>query len=66
MIMQLIVQAGYGREEGSVLYPIYCDEFQHYVNSDIPEVLQNLRKYGIGMVLSIPRQRRGYTFRSHR
>lgn len=52
MIMQLIVQAGYGREEGSQLYPIYADEFQHYVNSDIPEVLQNLRKYGVGLVLA--------------
>ncbi len=52
MVMQLIVQAGYGREEGSVLWPVYADEFQHYVNSDIPEVLQNLRKYGVGMVLA--------------
>jgi hypothetical protein len=52
MILQLIVQAGYGREEGSVLYPIYCDEFQHYVTGDIPEILQNLRKFGVGCVLS--------------
>lgn len=52
MVMQLIVQAGYGREEGSVLWPVYADEFQHYVNSDIPEVLQNLRKHGVGLVLA--------------
>jgi len=52
MLLQLIVDAGYGREEGSVLWPVYADEFQHYVTSDIPEALQNLRKYGIGMVLA--------------
>ncbi|MHB8644648.1 MAG: type IV secretory system conjugative DNA transfer family protein [Thermomicrobiales bacterium] len=52
MILQLIVSAGYGREEGSVLFPVYCDEFHHYVTDDIPEILQNLRKYGVGICLS--------------
>lgn len=52
MILQLIVNAGYGREEGSVLWPVYCDEFQHYVTPDIPEILQNLRKYGVGLTLA--------------
>jgi len=52
MILQLIVHAGYGREEGSVLWSVYGDEFQHYITPDIPEILQNLRKYGVGMVLA--------------
>lgn len=52
MLLQLIVQAGYGREEGSVLFPIYLDECQHYITDDIPEILQNLRKYGVGCLLS--------------
>ncbi|MDQ2785506.1 MAG: type IV secretion system DNA-binding domain-containing protein [Chloroflexota bacterium] len=52
MLLQLIVQAGYGRAEGSVLWPVYLDEFQHYATPDIPEILQNLRKYGVGCVLS--------------
>lgn len=52
LIMQLILRAAFSREVGSVLYPIYADEFQHYVTSDIPKIIQNVRKYGVGLFLA--------------
>ncbi len=52
VILQLILRAAYGREIDSTLYSVYCDEFQHYVTGDIPEMIQNIRKYGVGLFLA--------------
>ncbi len=52
VILQLILRAAYGREVGSPLWSVYCDEFQHYVTGDIPVMLRNTRKYGVGLFLA--------------
>jgi len=52
VIMQLILRAAYGREIDSTLWTVYADEFQHYVTGDIPEIIMNTRKYGVGLFLA--------------
>ncbi|MEO8716198.1 MAG: hypothetical protein ABI369_14410, partial [Acetobacteraceae bacterium] len=52
VILQLILRAAYGREVGSPLWSVYCDEFQHYVTGDIPAMIMNTRKFGVGLFLA--------------
>ena len=56
VMMQLILKAAFSREvpnfehrTGDPLYPVYCDEFQHFVTPDMPKIIQNVRKYGVGL-----------------
>jgi hypothetical protein len=52
VIMQLILRAAFSRSVGDVLFPVYCDEFQHYVTPDMPKMIMNVRKYGVGLFLA--------------
>ncbi len=52
VILQLILRAAFGREIDSTLWTVYCDEFQHYVTGDIPKMIVNIRKYGVGLFLA--------------
>jgi len=52
VILQLILRAAYGREVGSPLWSVYCDEFQHYVTGDISAMIMNTRKFGVGLFLA--------------
>ena len=52
VMLQLILRAAFSREVGSVLYPVYCDEFDTYVTPDMPKIIKNVRKYGVGLFLA--------------
>lgn len=50
--LQLILRAAFSRRVGDVLYPVYCDEFHAYVTPDMPKIIMNVRKYGVGLFLA--------------
>lgn len=52
VLMQLILRAAFSRTVGDVLWPVYCDEFHHFVTPDMPKMIMNVRKYGVGLFLA--------------
>lgn len=52
VMMQLILRGAFSRKIGDPLWPVYCDEFQHYVTPDMPKIIMNVRKYGVGIFLA--------------
>ncbi len=52
VLMQLILQAAFTRPIGATPFFVYADEFQHFVTPDIPDIIMNVRKHGVGLNLA--------------